>query len=152
MNNLLEKNTVIDSTGEDINLICLKNQENIKDCLNTNEIYEDSSDINIDFSEINEDSNEINEDSNEINEDRDDIDNYLGLLFNKIDNAENINKLLIDNITLKLNSIFIKHNKKVNNWYDDRYFNDLNNLKNNILKFCEQQQLFEKKSFIIFNK
>jgi len=69
-----------------------------------------------------------------------------------INKNELIDNIIIENIINKLKTICENHNKKINDWFDDTYIRDLNNLR---LKNNEFNELIKKKeleSFIICNK
>ena len=87
--------------------------------------------------------------------DENDISSYLSNGYNKIlkdindSNKININELeqFCENL-IKQSENF---NKNLENWYDDKYYNDLEQLTKNLFEEEERLNLFEESSSIIIN-
>jgi len=77
------------------------------------------------------------------------INELIEIISDKINSAETINELLIDDLYLKLKNLCGEHNKKINDWYDSKYYDDLNILKNNFKEYNIFNNLCLTKSFVI---
>lgn len=83
------------------------------------------------------------------NEDENIIDELINEIHYKINNIETIEDSLIEDIYSKLKYIKMTHDKKINKWFDLKYNNDLNNLKQNVNNHLLNKNLTT--SFIIIN-
>lgn len=87
----------------------------------------------------------INEKSNECDNN---VEELLENIIDKINNVEFISEKLVDDIYLKLKLLCIEHNKKINEWYDEKYNNDLKHFLENNNEFSKASLIYENNCFI----
>lgn len=78
-----------------------------------------------------------------------DINELIDILSKKINNIELISETLINSIYDTLKFIQINHNKKILNWYNDKYYKDLEEFKTNNNYFIDLMKIHETNSFVI---
>jgi hypothetical protein len=80
------------------------------------------------------------------------IDDLIETISNKINNIDTIDDSLVEDIYLKLKNICVEHNKKINDWFDSKFDDDLNVLKNNFINYNNMNNLYLTKSFVIIEE
>jgi hypothetical protein len=77
------------------------------------------------------------------------IDDLIETISNKINSIETIDDSLVEDVCLKLKNICEQHNKNINDWFDSKFNDDLNILKNNFMNYKDFNNLYLTKSFVI---
>ena len=77
------------------------------------------------------------------------ITDLFEMISEKINNVEPIEEALIESIYLEIKNISYSHNKKINEWFDFKYSDDLNILKNNFVDYNKFNNEYLTKSFVI---
>ena len=77
------------------------------------------------------------------------INELFELLSRKINNIELIDESLIIEIYDRLKLIRKNHNTKISNWYDDKFYEDLNEFKKNNISFSNLMKYYQENSFVL---
>ena len=77
------------------------------------------------------------------------INELFEMLSKKINNIELIDETLIIEIHDRLKFIKKNHNNKILNWYDDKFYEDLNEFKKNNSSFFNLMKFYETNSFVL---
>jgi hypothetical protein len=70
----------------------------------------------------------------------------------KISNLEKIDEKIIEQIHSSLKKIQKDHNNKIDYWYDNKYYSDVNIFKENNIEFSKLTDFYYKNSFVIIEK
>ena len=74
---------------------------------------------------------------------------YVKDLLHKINNIEEIDLEQFDDILVMVKQIGIEHNKQINQWFDSKYHDDLNQFITNNNKFKKEAEIYDKNCFIL---
>jgi len=77
------------------------------------------------------------------------INELIRIMSDKINKIEIIDPSMIDEIYMGLKNICSSHNKKIYDWYDEKYFSDLNEFKLKNNSFFELMKTYEQNSFVL---
>lgn len=80
-----------------------------------------------------------------------DINELINVLSKKINNIELIDETLINSVYKTLKFIQMNHNKKILNWYNEKYYKDLEEFKTNNNYFIDLMKTYESNSFVIID-
>lgn len=127
----------------------LKN--NKKNQIKKEEIIEEMEKIEENFEKsIVNSNNDLNTNLNSYSEsNNENINELFEILSNKINAIEIIDDSLVDEIFKRLKFIRYNHNKKITDWYDEKYNNDLNEFKQNNIHFNNLMKNYELNSFVL---
>lgn len=78
-----------------------------------------------------------------------DLDQISNIISQKINTMKPIDDEFINEICDSIKSYCEKHNKMINDWFDDNFMDDLKALKANNEKYMELSNSFSSSSFII---
>lgn len=108
--------------------------------------------INNDYNNNNNNyDNDNNTNNNDIESSNDNVNELFEILSNKIKNMEIIDEILIIEITNRLKLIRKNHNNKILTWYDEQFYNDLDNFKKNSVDFYKLMNFYQKNSYVLIN-
>ena len=85
--------------------------------------------------------------SNKLDE-QNNLNNLLKVLQEKKNKIELIDDLLIQDIILQIQKYCENHNKSLNEWFDEKYYDELKILSDNNKKFDKLSQIYRSNSFI----
>ena len=100
---------------------------------------------------LNQNQNYIGNKSIPIEKEKEDLGVLFETLSRKINNIELIDDIFITEIFDKLNHIQKNHNDKILNWYDKKFYQDLNDFKQNNDNFNNLIEFNKQNSFILIN-
>lgn len=81
-----------------------------------------------------------------------DINDLIEEIKSKISNLEKIDEKIVQQICMCVKKIQKDHNNKIDNWYDDKYYFDMNIFNKNNIDFCKLTEFYNKNSFVIVEK
>ena len=73
----------------------------------------------------------------------------MEIISDKINCIEKIDETLVEEIYIRLKQVCEEHNKKITEWFDFKYSEDLDVLKNNFESFNKINNFYLTNSFVI---